>query len=311
MPLMAAAAARTKSIKVGSSNRQLCLEYPINGAEDFSVIDQISRGRVIMGVSAGEREEEFRAAGVPWEQREGRFREALELLRTVWSQSNVRFIGEHYQFPLRAEGELGWEREPYKAPFVDQWRRGQTIPDHLPVLPQPVQTPHPPMWVNASSKSVIEWAGSKGYSLLISTLETDEEVREKVELYDSALHKAGRDRNEVEVALCRDLLMADDGDEARAKALPALRARIDQQRALASEDQADLAAIRGLSDDELVTRCALYGNYQELLQRLLPLKAEAGINHLICRSSLPGIDSQDVLRSIRLTASALHSRLQA
>ena len=57
------------------------------------------------------------------------------------------------------------------------------------------------MWVNATSKTLIEWAGSKGYSLLISTLETDEEVHKKVALYDSALSQAGRDRNEVQVVL--------------------------------------------------------------------------------------------------------------
>jgi alkanesulfonate monooxygenase SsuD/methylene tetrahydromethanopterin reductase-like flavin-dependent oxidoreductase (luciferase family) len=311
MPMMAAAASRTRSIKIGCSNRQLCLEYPINGAEDFAIIDQISRGRVVMGVSAGERIEEFRAAGVPWEQREGRFREALTLLRTVWSQSNVRFIGEHYQFPLRAKGELGWEREPYTGTFTDQWRRGQIIPDHLPVLPQPFQTPHPPIWVNASSQAIIEWAGSKGYSLLISTLETDQEVHQKVALYDAALAKAGRDRNEVEVALCRDLLMAADADTAKAKGLPALRAHLEKQRPLASPEQAELAAMRGLSDDQLVDQVALYGNYKDLLKRVLPLKADAGINHLICRSSLPGIDQQDSLHSIRLMASTLHSRLQA
>jgi alkanesulfonate monooxygenase SsuD/methylene tetrahydromethanopterin reductase-like flavin-dependent oxidoreductase (luciferase family) len=223
----------------------------------------------------------------------------------------VRFIGEHYQFPLRAEGEAGWQREPCELPFVDQWRRGQIIPEHLPVLPQPLQLPHPPMWVNATSKDVIQWAGRKGYSLLISTLETDEEVREKVDLYDSALSHAGRDRNEVEVVLCRELFMDADGDVARRKALPALRRRIEQLRPQANEDQSGLAVIRGLSDEDLVNNCALYGNYDELLQRLLPLKAEAGINHVICRSSLPGLDPQDVLQSIRLIASTLHSRLQA
>ena len=311
MPLIAAAAARTRNIRVGSSNRQLCLEYPINGAEDFAVLDVISRGRVVMGVSAGEREEDFRAAGIPWEQREGRFREGLEMLRTVWSQSNVSYVGEHYRFPLHAEGEPGWQREPCKLPFVDQWRRGQIIPEHLPVLPRPVQLPHPPIWVNATSKAVIQWAGSKGYSLLISPLETDEEVHEKTELYDLALRQAGRDRNEVDVVLCRDLFMDTDGDVARERALPALRARIDKLRRQANEDQSGLAVIRGMSDADILNQCALYGSYDELLERLLPLKAEAGINHLVCRSSLPGLDSPDVLQSIRLIASTLHSRLQA
>ncbi|MBT4519951.1 MAG: LLM class flavin-dependent oxidoreductase [Halieaceae bacterium] len=311
MPLIAAAASRTKTIRVGSSNRQLCLEYPINGAEDYAVIDQISRGRVVAGVSAGEREQEFQAAGVPWSEREGRFGEALELLRTVWSQSNVSFVGEHYRFPLHAQGEPGWQREPYKPPFVDQWRRGQIIPEHLPLLPQPLQWPHPPMWVNATSEAIIQLAGSKGYSLLISPLETETEVRAKIDLYDRALGQAGRDRNEVEVALCRELFMDTDGDVARDRALPALRSRIEQLRPQAGEDQSGLAVIRGLSDEELLNQCALYGNHDDLLPRLLSLKAEAGINHLICRTSLPGLNPLDVMHSIRLIASSLHSRLQA
>lgn len=310
-PLAAAAAARTKSIRVGAANRQLTLDFPINSAEDYGMVDIISRGRLIFGVSAGERAGEFAAAGVPWQQREARFREAVDLVRTAWTQSNVQFVGEHYTFPLHAKGEPGWRREPFTAPFVDQWRRGQTDPAYLPVLPRPIQLPHPPIWVNATSRAIIEWAAARGLSLLVSSLETEDEVRVKVGWYDAALAKAGRDRNEVEVALSRELFLAADGGQARQKALPGLRLRLDALRAEAREDQADLAVIGGLSDEQLLATCALFGSYDEVLERLMRLKAEVGINHLLCRTHAPGRDHLDILESIRLTATQLHTRLAA
>jgi alkanesulfonate monooxygenase SsuD/methylene tetrahydromethanopterin reductase-like flavin-dependent oxidoreductase (luciferase family) len=311
MPLVTAAAARTECIRVGTANRQLTLEFPINGAEDGAVADNASRGRLIFGVSAGERANEFRAAGVPWAERESRFREAVDLVRTVWTQSNVQFVGEHYRFPLRAQGGSGWRREPLNSPFVDQWRRGQVIAAHLPLLPKPVQLPHPPIWVNATSRAIIEWAASRGYSLLVGSLDTEEEVQRKVGWYDAALAAAGRDRNEVEVVLARELFIAEDGERARALALPTLRAYIEAVRAEKREDLAGTAAAGGLDDEALLSRCALYGTPQEILGRLLRLKAEQGINHLVCRSYLPGRRHLDVLASIRLTASALQTRLVA
>jgi alkanesulfonate monooxygenase SsuD/methylene tetrahydromethanopterin reductase-like flavin-dependent oxidoreductase (luciferase family) len=309
--VMAAAATRTSAIRVGSANRQIGLEYPTNVAEDFAIIDAISRGRVILGASAGEREAEFVAANAPWDSREARFKEALELIRTSWTQSNFQFIGDHYRFPLRAEGDKGWRREPADLPFVDQWRRGQVIADYLPLLPQPVQLPHPPIWVNATSRAMIEWAASRGYSLLISSLETEAEVTDKVNCYDTALKKSGRDRNEVSVCLSRELFLAEEGSDAREKALPGLLQHIANLRAEGREDQKDLAVIKGISDEDLLSTCALYGSYDELIDRLVRLKADCGINHLICRSYLPGRSHVDLIDSIKLLSSQIHTRLLA
>lgn len=310
-PLITAAAGQTKSIRVGCANRQLALEYPINGADDAATADIVSRGRLIFGVSAGERVAEFRAAGVPWAERESRFCEALDLVRTVWSQSNVQYIGRHYRFPKEAEGAPGWRREPVPQHFVVQWRRGQLIPQYLPFLPKPVQLPYPPVWVNATSRTIIEWAALHGYSLLVSSLETETEVAAKVAWYDAALARAGRSRNEVEVALSREVFLADDGDTARQTGLPALRGFIEAVRKEKREDLADLALAKGPADAELLATCALYGSVAEVTGRLLRLKAEVGINHLICRSHLPERPYLDVLNSIKLIATAIYPRLVA
>jgi alkanesulfonate monooxygenase SsuD/methylene tetrahydromethanopterin reductase-like flavin-dependent oxidoreductase (luciferase family) len=310
-PLVTACAGRTKSIRVGSANRQLALEYPINGAEDAATADIVSRGRLIFGVSAGERAAEFRAAGVPWNERESRFSEALDLVRTVWTQSNVQYVGQHYRFPLQAEGERGWRRESAQRPFVVQWRRGQVIPQFLPLLPKPMQLPHPPIWVNATSRAIVEWAASRGFSLLVSSLQTEKEVAATVGWYDAALGKAGRSRNEVEVALSREMFLAEDGGVARRTGLPALRRFIDAVRQEGREDSGSVAISKGLSDDELLGSCALYGGVSDVFERLLHLKADVGINHLICRCHLPGRTHLDVLHSIRIIASAIYPRLVA
>jgi len=309
--LAAAAATRTRAIRVGSYCRQLTLEYPINGAEDFAMLDIISRGRAIFGTTPGLREEDFRAAGVPWAQREQRFREALELVRTAWTQANVQFVGEHYQFPLGAEGGSGWRREPFTAPFVDQWRRGQVRPQHLPLLPQAVQLPHPPMWVTAWTRDTIEWAAARGYGLLVSSLETDAEARAKIGWYVEALARCGRDPNQVDVALAREVFLAEDAQRARELALPSLRRQVQALRDEAFEDQADLALVRGASEEELLESCFLVGTALDCIPRLKALQAEAGVNHLLCRVYLPGRDYFDVQACIRLLASQLHTRMLA
>lgn len=310
-PLATAAAAHTSSIRVGVANRQIALGYPVNTAEDFAVADIISRGRLVLGVSPGERPADFAAAGVDWDERHGRFREAVALLRTLWSQGPVQHVGEYYEFPLGVGGAPGWRREPYEAPFRDQWRRGQVRPEHLALLPRPVQLPHPPIWVNATDRGTVEWAAACGLGLLVSSLETDDEVRTKLGYYDAALAAAGRDRSEVDVALARETLLGADGDAARATALPQLRELVAAIRAEQNDDQADLAIMGDVDVDELVETCFLVGTPHEVLDRVLSLRADCGIGHLLCRMHLPGRSYFDTTDGIRLLASELATRLVA
>lgn len=308
--LVTAAAASTTAIRVGTADRRPALEYPVKVAEDFAVADIISRGRVILGVSPGVSPEEFRAVDVPWAERHSRFREAVELVRTAWTQGPVQFVGEHYRFPLSAEGEPGWRREPLALPYLDQWRRGQVIPQHLAVLPRPVQLPHPPIWVQAWDRDTIEWAARRGLTYLCSPLETDDEALDKLGLHTGTLLAAGRERNEIEVALARDLFLHDDGDTARDIARASLQCHVEAVRASATDDMAGLALLDGLDHDALLESCFLVGSPTEVLDRLLRFRSE-GVTHFVFRVALPGREHRDVLRCIRLLAAQVTPRLLA
>lgn len=316
--LAGAAAARTRTIRVGSLDRQPVLEFPVGVAEDWAVLDNLSRGRAILGVSPGERPGELRAAGVPWDEREGRFREAVDLIRTSWTQTTFQFTGEHYQFPLGASGPPGFRREPADAwvspdaGFVEQWRRGRVSPEFLSVTPRPVQLPHPPIWVTACRRETIEWAAGRGLPYVAPAFLTEDEVRNSIDWYREALEAAGRRPEEVDVVVAREAFVTDDVERTRESVLPLLARHLASMRAEASEEHAELTLFReDLDEAKLLDTCLLVASPAEVADRLRELRSGCGVTHALCRVFLPGRAHLDAIESIRLLAGAVKPRLAA
>src|SRR5262249_31370703 len=106
LAVMAALAAKTKKIKIGTVPLIAGLRNPVLLAHSLATIDVISGGRIIIGVSAAPQfkfsEQEFEACGVPFSRRAGRLDEAVQLMRRLWGEENVSFKGRY----LRLE-EIG------------------------------------------------------------------------------------------------------------------------------------------------------------------------------------------------------------
>ena len=130
--LMAAVAARTERVSVGTAVLLPALRNPVVLAQQIATLDRIAEGRIILGIGIAADvpriRAEFEAAGVPFEKRVGRMLEGLRLCRALWS-------GE----PVDWEGR--W-----------QVRQGTLAP-----------TPHcpggPPIWVGGSVRASLERAG--------------------------------------------------------------------------------------------------------------------------------------------------------
>jgi probable F420-dependent oxidoreductase len=101
---------------------------PFLSAKSVASLDAVSGGRLILGAAAGYLEPEFRALGVPFEERNDLADEAIRAMKVAWSGSGVRFEGRHF----RAEGHTA--------------------------LPRPIQQPHPPIWIGGNSKQAIRRA---------------------------------------------------------------------------------------------------------------------------------------------------------
>lgn len=96
---LAAVAALTSRIRLGTCVLLLPLHHPVALAEATGVIDGIAPGRFILGVGLGYQREDFDAFGLDRRQRVSRFEEGLAVLREAWAEGRVSFQGRRYQLP--------------------------------------------------------------------------------------------------------------------------------------------------------------------------------------------------------------------
>ena len=103
LAVMAALAARTNRVKIGTAVMLNALRHPVHLAHSIATIDNISDGRIILGVGAGRGNnqmfvDEHTNVGVPIAERADRMEESIDVLRKLWSQDNVSNSGRFYPF---------------------------------------------------------------------------------------------------------------------------------------------------------------------------------------------------------------------
>ena len=125
-------AARTTRIRLGTSTLILPYRHPVLVAKAVASLDQLSGGRVTLGVGAGWLEAEFTALGVPFAQRGAICDEYILALKELWTSDQPHFQGRFCSF-----GPLTFS-------------------------PKPVQQPHPPIWIAGDSDRALRRAVELG-----------------------------------------------------------------------------------------------------------------------------------------------------
>ena len=126
--LLAAIAARTERLRLGTAMAVLPFDHPLRSAERYAQLDQQSGGRLEFGVGSGYLQYEFSGFGLDPEERRERFDEALAVIRRAWAGGPVSHVGRHFRIdapplgvlPLQPGGppvHVGVTRPP-AAPFV-------------------------------------------------------------------------------------------------------------------------------------------------------------------------------------------------
>ena len=305
--LLGALAGSTRSIRLGSAGRALALQHPARAAEDFAVIDLLSNGRAILGAGIGDSEAAFAAFGVPFGERRARFEEALDFIAKAWTSDAFSYGGRFTHFPRKTpeSAEKPFTHEPYEKPFKLQWQRAGLEPKYLAVTPRPVQIPHPPIWVEAGDGADVALAARLGYAILPAPTASDAEVIALYRTYGERMAGSGRSLTEVERPVIREVFCAETRDEAIAIAgepLQAVYARHAEAGALGNAEA---------SLDRLMQERFVLGDPDQVFERFKTLQQEAGINHVICRFRVPGIEHEAVVRSLRLYAGEVITRLRS
>ncbi len=95
--MLAALAEATHRVELGTLVTCNSFRNPAILAKMASAVDEISQGRLILGIGAGWNEPEYQAFGLPFDHRVGRFEEALQILKPLLQEGHVDFAGQYYQ----------------------------------------------------------------------------------------------------------------------------------------------------------------------------------------------------------------------
>jgi probable F420-dependent oxidoreductase len=132
VPALAAAAAATTTLRIGSIVFANDYRHPALLAKEAATLDLLSDGRFEFGIGAGWYEKEYEQAGIPFDPpgvRMARMAEALQIIRGLWDQAPVDFHGAHYTI-AGLEG-----------------------------TPKPVQQPYPPIFIGGTGPRLLRLAG--------------------------------------------------------------------------------------------------------------------------------------------------------
>ncbi|WP_127819007.1 LLM class flavin-dependent oxidoreductase [Microbacterium sp. CPCC 204701] len=200
MPLLAAIAARTERIEVGTGVIDMRYENPLYLAEEAASVDLISGGRVALGVSRGSPETVVHG---------------YEAFGYTGSQDprGADIAREHFDLFLRAiEGEGLAERDP-SSPFGTGATGRQRIEPHSPGLRSRV-------WWGAGNRDSAEWAGRRGVNLMSSTLLTEADgtpfdllQAQQIDAFRAAWREAGH-AGEPRVSVSRSIFPITTAEDA-------------------------------------------------------------------------------------------------
>ncbi len=194
--VLAGALARSvKRAKIAILGRALpLLSNPLTVAEEYAILDNLTRGRFIAGFVRGIGAE-YHSMGVNPAQSQERFNEAHDLILRAWTEPGpFAFAGKHYQLD-----------------YVNPW-------------PRPYQTPHPPIWIpSQGSASTIRWAAQRRYTYC-QTLSPIASVARFFQMYRKEAEKAGYEASADQLAWSNSIYVAETDAQAMKEAKPHLEA---------------------------------------------------------------------------------------
>lgn len=247
-PLVAMTAAAMSTTRLRVLSLVLCNDYrhPIQLHKALATLDVLSGGRVEIGLGAGWMQQEYEAAGIPFDPagvRIDRLTESIEVVKGLFADGALTFQGKHYRI------------------------------DAIEGLPKPAQTPHPPLLIGGGGRRMLELAGSRadivginaslppGTDPGLAVLDlTADRVARKLGWARSAASAAGRDPDRLEYQIAIRLLTVTDA--------PATSWVSSLAGGVA--DPAELAG----------SPAVLHGTVDECVDTLLRRREEFGLNYI-------------------------------
>jgi alkanesulfonate monooxygenase SsuD/methylene tetrahydromethanopterin reductase-like flavin-dependent oxidoreductase (luciferase family) len=273
-------AARTERIRIGTGIVIASIRNPVLLAEEAATLDILSGGRLDLGLGAGGSVDLLGFHVTPEESRE-RFQELVDMLLGFWTNRVYSQDGKFF----RAE--------------------------NLTVVPRPLQRPHPPLYAAVRNPASVEFAASRGLTLMTSVLPGESEVLELRRRFVRQAAACGRPVRPEDLPYFRYVYVAESEEQARRDTEEALfwvwdmldwRGHIE-----GSDIYDDYAAWRGTRpapkfDLDQVYEKALIGTPESCLARLRQLRDQHRVGYFGGNFGFGNLAHERVLRSMELFA---------
>ena len=273
--ILAAAAQRTKKMRLGSAVSILPMHNPLRIAEEFAMVDLLSNGRLNFGAGRGMHPMEYAVFGYEWKNAQSRLPEALDIVIKAWSGGEFEWKGAHYQFPK------------------------------LNVYPKPLQKPHPPIYVTANrDPESFQMIATRGHHLMtLPWVATNELQGPRVRQYQDVLRGAGHAVEERDVFVMYPVYVGADDAHARAEVIEHWhRWRVFALAAMdldPSKGEAYERVLNHLAYDAMVRDSrGVFGGPETCAQILRKIIDVVGVTHIGLTFHFGGLSQKNVLKSM-------------
>jgi alkanesulfonate monooxygenase SsuD/methylene tetrahydromethanopterin reductase-like flavin-dependent oxidoreductase (luciferase family) len=288
IPFAAALAMRTQRIRIGFAVIQMALRHPVRLATQLSLLDNLTRGRLDIGIGRGSlfNEYEFIGYGLRSNDARERMAEALDVMTRAWTATPLDHKGKYFTVRL---------------------------PELRPV---PVQRPHPPIWHSVASAASFRLCGEKGVPILTARLPLTQigvRLGQYAEgLSDSGLDGAAQEQLLQKAAIWRWVYVGEsrasaEDELAAALALTRRHMQHARQELNPPDFQVDPAMLNPWIDPRhseaegirfALRSGTLIGTARDVAEQVAELR-EAGVGHLLCQMSFGYLDHEKIKLSMR------------
>jgi alkanesulfonate monooxygenase SsuD/methylene tetrahydromethanopterin reductase-like flavin-dependent oxidoreductase (luciferase family) len=262
VPMLAAMAARTKRLTVGSFVLLGPFYHPLRLAEDAALIDVISNGRLRLGIGVGYRLEEFDVFQIPIKERLGRTLEGIEIMKRAWTGERFSFAGKYFNFK------------------------------NARVLPRPISPKGPELlWGGMTPQSIKRSAKlDLGFACNLGAAE--------ISKYHEALRELGKDPSAYSVINTRQVYVADSEDQAWEEIAPGLMYQMELYGKWLGEG--GIGNVGGYRPDaKELRRSSIIGPPKRVIEQLKELVAKTPMTELAMFMQQPGLDPELAIRSLK------------
>jgi len=315
-------AARTKNIRIGQAANIITFHNPLRLAEDIATLDQLSKGRVEVGIGRGVYGREAIHMNIEADLKDQSknkklFEETLTIMKKAWTEKFFSHQGKFYTYPAP---DFVWQHDmsPPSEDFMDLKTNKLK---KISIVPQPYQKPHPSIWQVVDSTESIEWAAKNGINCImwIPTVKT---LKKRFEIYKNAKSEAEKKDAPMGegISLVRDMFVAETMEDAKKLAgehMVNYMKWVCHWRGLDNhmDPGEELPQTKGKLDllnyDFLHKRNMLFGTPDYVIEKIKELQSELNLQNLLVWSSMPGVKHEDAMRSIKLFNNEVIPKIKA